>query len=71
MRDINSMNRGNALTLNRRNSVPSQLGLPDKGRAIEGLVVCINRDLEPLDLQNVLINRISMNRDEKYNKLQE
>ena len=32
-----------------------QLGLPDKGRAIKGLVVCINRDLEPLDLQNGLV----------------
>ena len=27
-----------------------QLGLPDKGRAIKGLVVCNNWDLEPLDL---------------------
>ncbi len=43
MRDINSMSRGNA-----------QLGLPDKGRTIKGLVVCNNLDLEPLDLLNVL-----------------
>ncbi len=28
----------------------SQLGLSDKGRAIKGLVVCNNWDLEPLDL---------------------
>ena len=28
----------------------AQLGLPDKGRAIKGLVVCNNWDLEPLDL---------------------
>ena len=71
MSDINSKSIGNALAQNRRNFYHALLGLPDKGRAIEGLVVCINRDLEPLDLQNVLINRISMNRDEKYNKLQE
>ncbi len=33
----------------------AQLGLPkDKSRAIKGLVVCNNRDLEPLDLQNGL-----------------
>ncbi len=25
----------------------AQLGLPDKGRAIKGLVVCNDRDLEP------------------------
>ena len=28
----------------------AQLGLPDKGRAIKGFVVCNNWDLEPLDL---------------------
>ena len=32
----------------------AQLGLPDKGRAIKGLVVCNNWDLEPLDLLNGL-----------------
>ena len=32
----------------------AQLGLPDKGRAIKWLVVCTNRDIEPLDLQNGL-----------------
>ena len=32
----------------------AQLGLPDKGRAIKGLVVCNNRDLESLDLLNGL-----------------
>ncbi len=31
-----------------------QLRLPDKGRAIKGLVVCNNWDLEPLDLLNGL-----------------
>ncbi len=36
MHDINSMSRGN----------------PDKGRAIKGLVVCNNWDLEPLDKLN-------------------
>ncbi len=30
------------------------LGLPDKGRALKGLVVCTNWDLEPLDLINGL-----------------
>ncbi len=32
----------------------AQLGLPDKGQAINGLVVCNNWDLEPLDLLNGL-----------------
>ncbi len=32
----------------------AQVGLPDKGRAIKGLVVCNNWDLEPLDLINGL-----------------
>ncbi len=31
----------------------AQLGLPDKGRAIKGLRVCNNWDLEPLDLLNI------------------
>ncbi len=30
----------------------AQLGLPDKGRAIKGLVVCNSWDLEPWDLLN-------------------
>ena len=33
---------------------PTQLGLPDKGRAIKGLVVCKSWDLEPLDVLNGL-----------------
>ena len=32
----------------------AQLGLPDKGRAIKGLVVCNSCYLEPLDLLNGL-----------------
>ncbi len=32
----------------------THLGLPDKSRAIKELVVCYNRDLESLDLQNGL-----------------
>ena len=32
----------------------AQLVLSDKGRAIKELVVCYNRDLESLDLQNGL-----------------
>ncbi len=31
-----------------------QLGLPDKGQAIKGLVVCNSWDLEPRDLLNGL-----------------
>ena len=46
---------GNALAPKRRNSVPcTQLGLPDKVRSIKGLVVCNNKDLEPLDQPNGL-----------------
>ncbi len=49
-----SMSRGNALALNRRNSklCTAQFGLPDKGRAIKGLIVCKKWDLEPLYLLN-------------------
>ncbi len=32
----------------------AQLGLPDKGRAIKGVDVCNNWELEPLDLLNSL-----------------
>ena len=32
----------------------AQLGLPDRGRAIKGLVVCNSWDLEPLELLNGL-----------------
>ena len=32
----------------------AQLGLPDEGCAIKGLVICNNWDLEPLDLLNGL-----------------
>ena len=32
----------------------AQLGLPDEGLAIKGLVVCNSWDLEPLDLLNGL-----------------
>ena len=47
---------GDALAPKRCNSVPDkvQLGLPDKGGAINGLVVCTDWDLEPLDLLNGL-----------------
>ncbi len=51
MRDINSMSRGNALAQTQYNA---QLVLPDKSRAVKGLVVCYDRDLEPLDLLNSL-----------------
>ena len=40
MGDINSMSRGNALTQTGATQYHVQLGLPDKGRAIKGLVVC-------------------------------
>ena len=47
MRDINSMSRGNALAPKQAqlNTMHAQLGLPDKGRAIKGLVVCNSWDL--------------------------
>ena len=32
----------------------AQLGLPDKGRAIKGLVICNDQDLKPEDLLNSL-----------------
>ncbi len=54
MRDINSMIGGNSLAQNRPTHYHAQLGLPDKGRAIKGLVVCYGWDLEPLDLLNGL-----------------
>ncbi len=44
MRDINSMSRGECLGATQYNA---QLGLPDKGRAIKGLVVGNNWYLEP------------------------
>ena len=54
MRDINRMRGwGNALAPG-ANQYHAQLGLPDKVCSIKGLVVCNNRDLEPLDLQNGL-----------------
>ena len=50
----------------------AQLGLPDKGRAIKGLVVCNSWDLEPLDLLNGLALDCywpSLRYDSKLNKL--
>ena len=44
MRDIN---RGNALDETGATQYHAQLGLPDKGRAIKGLVVYNSWDLEP------------------------
>ena len=38
----------------------AQLGLPDKGRAIKGLVFCNSWDLEPWDLLNGLALGISL-----------
>ena len=35
----------------------AQLGLQDKGRAIKGLVVCNNWDLDPLDLNGLALGR--------------
>ena len=43
----------NALAQN-RHCACVQLGLPDKGRAMKGIVVFNSWDLEPLDLLNVL-----------------
>ena len=50
MRNINSMSRG--MPWLKTGATPAQLGLPDKGRAIKGLVVCNSWELEPLDLLN-------------------
>ena len=47
MRDINSMNRGNTKASNRRNSLPCTVSaLPDKGRAMKGLVVYNDCDIK-------------------------
>ncbi len=54
MRDINSMSKGNTLAQKRSNQYHAKLGLPDKGRAIKGLVVYNSWDLEPWDLLNGL-----------------
>ena len=56
IRDINSMSRGECLVPKQAqlSTMHAQLGLPDKSRAIKGLVVCNNRDLEPLVLKNGL-----------------
>ena len=54
MRNINSMSRGNVLARTGATQYHEQLGLPDKGRAIKGLVVTNNWDLEPLDFLNGL-----------------
>ncbi len=51
MRDINSMSWGECLGATQYHA---QLGHPDNGRAIRGLVVCNKWDLEPLDLINGL-----------------
>ena len=47
MRDINSMNRGMPWPKTGATQYHAQLGLTDQGRAIKGLVVCNNWDLEP------------------------
>ncbi len=49
MRDINDLSMGNALAPSGATQYHAQLGLPDKGNAIKGLVVCNSWDLEPLD----------------------
>ena len=46
---------------NRRNLINAQLELPDKGRAIKGLVVCNSWDLEPLDLLNGKLDKLDLN----------
>ena len=48
------MSRGNALAQTGATQYHAQLGLPDKGRVIKGLVVCNSWDLKPLDLLNGL-----------------
>ena len=50
MRDNNGMSRVNALAKTGATQYNTQVGLPDKGRAIKGLVVCSDWDLESMDL---------------------
>ena len=54
MRDINDMSRGMPWFQTGATQYHEQLGLPDKGHAIKGLVVCNEWDLETLDLPNGL-----------------
>ncbi len=55
MRDINNMNRQNALAQKTgATQYHAQLGLPDRGRAIKELVFCNSWDLKPWDLLNGL-----------------
>ena len=54
MHDINSMSTGIPWPQTGETQYFAQLGLPDKGRAVKGLVVCISWDLAPLDLLNGL-----------------
>ncbi len=50
MRDFNSMSRGGVpWPQSGTTSYHVQLGLPDKGLAIKGLVVCYSYDLESWD----------------------
>ena len=50
MREIFCMIKGMPWPLTGANQYHAQLGLPDKGRAIRGLVVYNDWDLEPFDL---------------------
>ncbi len=52
MRDINSMSRRMPWPQTGATQYHVQLRLPDKGSSLKGLVVCKNKDLEPLDLLN-------------------
>ena len=56
MRDINIMSMGECLGPKQTGATQyhAQLGLPDKGYAINGLVVCNNWDFEPFNLVNGL-----------------
>ena len=53
MREINSMSRGNTLDKKGTTNYYVLLGLPDKGRAINELIVFNDLDQVPLDLLNV------------------
>ena len=55
MRDINIVRAGGMpWPQTGKTQYHAQLGLPDKGRTIKGLVFCNSWDLEPLDLLNGL-----------------
>ena len=60
MRDSNGMNRGNALTQTGATQYHAQLGHPDKGLAIKGLVICNDILLYVYSNNYYLVNRFNI-----------